>query len=492
MNNKKGNIIRRFALMIFSLIMLLGCCFIAIAYFFITRYHEAGTQLLNKSVAEHVAKFASPFTATGVDAKKADSVFYNAMVLNPGAEVYFLDTAGKIIAYHEDEVKLLKDVIPTAPLKEYIESKGTKYIKAIDPRDPSDPKIFSAAVVPQQDGNVGYIYVILNSKRSESIIDTLFGNHVFNLAAISFLAVIFLSLAFSLLYLKRLSKNYTQMIAVLQKFEQGDYSARFNFNRHNELAPITQTFNRMADLLSSAIDKLTISESERKNFIAGISHDLRTPLAIARGYTETLLLRREDNSMKPADRAYYTELVYSKLLQIENMVKQLFELSKMESAEFKAAKEPFVISEILQEVIDAFQLIAKENKIMLRSAITHSHVWVNADVSMMERVFQNLLENAHKVTPEGGNVEVSLTVQDANLIFHIKNTGAPLSSELLHWINHSTDGAALLSGRPAAAGLGLIIVQKILFLHGSFLTSLSESGVNEFSFSLKKYAPQHP
>lgn len=476
--------------MTFSLITLLGCGFIAIAYFFITRYHEAGTQLLNKSVAEHVAKFASPFTAAGVDAKKADSVFYNAMVLNPGAEVYFLDTTGRIIAYHQDEVKLLKDVIPTAPLKKYIESKGTKYIKGTDPRDPSNPKIFSAAAVLQQNKDGGYIYVILNSKRSESIVDTLFENHVFNLAAISFLAVIFLSLAFSLLYIKKLGRNYTQMIAVLQKFEQGDYSARFNFNRHNELAPITQTFNQMADLLSSSIDKLTMSESERKNFIAGVSHDLRTPLAIARGYTETLLLKKEDNSMREADRSYYTGLVYAKLLQIENMVKQLFELSKMEAAEFKTNKEPFVISEILQEAIDAFQLIAKDRKIMLRSAISPSHIWVNADVSMMERVFQNLLENAHKITPEGGTIDVSLSVQDENLTFSIKNTGAPLSRELLHWVNHSTNGATLLSGRPAAAGLGIIIVQKILFLHQSFLTCSSENGINEFRFSLKKYKLQ--
>jgi len=77
----------------------------------------------------------------------------------------------------------------------------------------------------------------------------------------------------------------------------------------------------MAVLLSSTINKLTKSEQERNDFIATISHDLRTPLAIARGYTETLLLKREKGDDTPEEQVYYAQLIYSKMLQIENMVK---------------------------------------------------------------------------------------------------------------------------------------------------------------------------
>ena len=103
MKNIKLTIFRRFALLIFLITTILGVLFICITYFATTYYHEASTQLLNKDVAWHIAKFASPFTNNGLSREKADSVFQNAMVLSPGAEVYFLDTTGKDIYYHADE-----------------------------------------------------------------------------------------------------------------------------------------------------------------------------------------------------------------------------------------------------------------------------------------------------------------------------------------------------------------------------------------------------
>ncbi len=487
MSERKGNIIRRFAGLIFGLITVLGFFFILITYLVITHYHEASTQLLNKDVAAHIAKFASPFEGGGIDKTKADSVFYNAMVLSPAAEVYFLDPSGKIIAFHPDDNPILERNIPLDPIKKYILSKGENYIKGIDPRDPSHEKIFSASAVLKGDANDGYIYVILNSKKAESVLELIFGNHILNLAIFSFLVVIVLSLVFSLLYLRRITKNYRRFIEVLERFESGDYAARFKAAHDNELQPITTAFNRMAEQLSASIAKLTLSEQDRKNFIATISHDLRTPLAIARGYTETLMLKKDSTEIKPADRAYYSQLIFNKILQLENMVKQLFELSKMDAVEFTPAKEPFVISEILQEAVNTFQLPAKENNIVLECTECLYHVWINADIAMMERVFQNLIENALKNTPEHGKIITWLEAEGKELVFQITNTGDPLAPELVDWINNSRSGETLLSSRPPGAGLGFIIVQKILHLHGSTLKAATDKGLNKFSFRLPVY-----
>ncbi|HZH01321.1 MAG TPA: hypothetical protein VEY32_09580, partial [Flavisolibacter sp.] len=110
MKEKNFSIFRRIIILVFSLITILGILFIVITYFATTNYHQASTQLLNKDVAAHIAKFTSPFENGTVNKKKADSVFYNAMVLSPSSEVYFLDTAGKVVAYHasEKEIKLWK------------------------------------------------------------------------------------------------------------------------------------------------------------------------------------------------------------------------------------------------------------------------------------------------------------------------------------------------------------------------------------------------
>jgi len=407
------------------------------------------------------------------------------MVISPSAEVYFLDTAGKVIAYHANEEEIKLKNISLDNIKKYIAGQGQEYIKAPDPRDPSDPKIFSAAEVFGKQRKLGYIYVILGSKQYESVMDLLLSSHTSNLAIRSFIVIILLSIIISAVYLNRIKKSFNRMIGVLEKFEQGDYNARFKVKDHDELTPVKHAFNKMANLLSSTINSLTKSEKERKDFIANISHDLRTPLSIARGYTETLLIKNEGEEISGQQRQEYVNLILNKILQVETMVKQLFEISKMEAVEFEPHKEPFVISEIAQETVNTFQLIAEEKKITLECTQCVYHVWVNADIGLMERVIQNLIDNAVKSTPEEGSIQVSIVVDNKDLIFQIENTGNLLPEDLLQWINDYRDEGNLLNNRPAKLGLGLLIVQKILHMHGSSLKAYTQNNAsNVFSFRL--------
>ena len=200
-----------------------------------------------------------------------------------------------------------------------------------------------------------------------------------------------------------------------------------------------------------------------------------------------MLLKKEKGDITEKEQEYYSQLIYSKMLQIENMVKQLFELSKMDAVEFKPHKEPFVLSEIVQEAINTFQLIASEKKINLQCTQCLYHVWINADINMMERVVQNLVDNALKSTPEGSFIKVSITVDNHELIFKIENDGPALSGDLLQWINNYNDGDALSDRRPQKLGLGLLIVQKILHLHDTSLKAYTHAGTNVFTFSTPIY-----
>src|SRR4051812_41668091 len=96
----KSSIFTSIGFFVFAILFLLGGVFIFITYLSATHFYQATTQRLNKDVAEHIAKFTSPFSSAGLDHQKADSVFYDAMVLSPSIEVYFLDTAGTVVYYH--------------------------------------------------------------------------------------------------------------------------------------------------------------------------------------------------------------------------------------------------------------------------------------------------------------------------------------------------------------------------------------------------------
>ena len=487
MKPKRFTIFRKLTSVMFVFLAVLGILFITITYFATTYYHQASTQLLNKDVAAHISKYTSPFTDNGINKEKADSVFQNAMVLSPAAEVYFLDTSGEVIYFHASEKDILEWHVDPESLKKYISEKGERYIIAADPRDPGHNKIFSAAIVKNSKGQVGYIYVILDSKKSEGIMSVLLESHIVSLTIKSFLIILGLSFVFSFFYLNRVQKSFQKMIDVLQRFEAGDYDARFDLKRQDELLPVTHAFNKMAELLSYNINQLKGSEQERKNFIASISHDLRTPLSIARGYTETLLMKHK-NITEP-DEDHYEQLIYGKLIQIENMVKQLFELSKMDAVEFKPQIEPFVFSEIVQEAVYTHQLVATEKKVNLIYTGCNDIVWIRADISMVERVVQNLVDNALKNTPENGSTELSIAVSNGRVIFTIVNDGAALSDALLYWINGKKDTENLYAGRPQKAGLGLVIVQRILNLHQTTLKASITNHRNVFSFWLPVYKP---
>jgi signal transduction histidine kinase len=513
MGRRPVAIFRRIYIIVFLLIAMLGLLFMGVTYLATTSFYTASTQLLNKDVAAHIAKFTSPYGREGFDRQKADSVFYQAMVISPSAEVYFLDTTGRVIYFHGDTSEIREWRVSTVALQRYIQSGGLQHIDGPDPRDPDHSKIFSAAVVEGERGKLGYIYVILGNEQYRSVTQMLMNSRVTPMVLGAVMFILALSLLITVLYINRWRRRFEEMMGVLGRFRRGDFSARFALRENDELELVTGSFNNMADLLLDNINRVTASENERRDFMVNISHDLRTPLAIARGYTETLVLKK--GQLRPEEEADYIELVMTKIRQVEKMVGQLFELSKMESANFEMRREPFVFSEVLQEVVQATggertregaadirsgsAVVGQDRRvergdagsgvsggIECRNCTDGSYV--NADISMMERVLQNLVVNAVAYTRPGGKIRVGLDREGGELVFRIENEGVPLEEELFVWINGVGD-------KPARSAIGLAIVRKILALHGFGLRvevranaqAAGSDAVNIFSFRMPIY-----
>lgn len=463
MKQKNSSIFRSISLLIAGLIFILGSLFIALTYFSTLHYYQATTQRLNKDVAAHIAKFTSPFSNAGLNRQIADSVFYDAMILSPSVEVYFLDTTGRVMYFHAPDSAIKVWKVPLAPIKAYIASGGQEYIQGADPKLPGENKIFSAAAVRSGNKQLGYIYVILGGNDYRNVSQLLLGNHVTTLVAQAAAVVLVLSVIVSLLYLRRIKRNLAKVTGVLDAYRAGNYKARFESTAYNEFTPVTTSFNQMADLLTHTIEQLETAAKDRKDFLANISHDLRTPLTVIRGYAETLQDAAARGTLDAGKQADLTSLLHKKIKQLEHMIWQLFELSRMESPEFKPAQEPFNIAELLAETVSSAQNMAAEKNIRLQSSGADETAWVNADPAMMERAIQNLVYNALKHTPENGQVSISLEKATGNIVLVFENSAPPLPPSLLQWINsadiHKTQPM------PGRNGLGLAIVKKILQLH---------------------------
>ncbi|MDB5151531.1 MAG: Histidine kinase [Mucilaginibacter sp.] len=482
MKTRSTGIFSRIGIFVFLVIAALGVLFVYVTYTATSDYYQGSTQLLNKDIAGHIAKLSAPFSSAGIDHKKADSVFNSTMIISPNTEVYFLDTMGNVKYYYAPDSLIKERKVPVDKIETYL-SDHLHLIKNTDPRDPGNPKIFSAAPVTYQDQKIGYIYVILAGMEYRSVAEFVFKSQVGGWATKVFFIIILATVVFSLLYTSRLQKRFNHVVRVLDQFKDGNLNVRFSIVEKDEFFPIADAFNKMVAMLDNNFSRLKLLEDERKTFLANISHDLRTPLAVARGYTETLLI---ESTTSRKEQEEYLEMILNKITQVEKLVLQLFELSRMESVNFTPQKEPFVFSEILQETVKGAEFQAKKKSITIACNSCEDTTLIDADISMMERVVQNLMENALKYTEGNGFITITLSREADRLIMQLENSGTLLSPQILDWINSDTGDGTIK--RPKQAGLGLALVKRILELHNfGFEADIRKNMVNNFTISMNSY-----
>jgi signal transduction histidine kinase len=221
-----------------------------------------------------------------------------------------------------------------------------------------------------------------------------------------------------------------------------------------------QTFRKLRERLDrekEEIDRL------RTELFANISHDLRTPLASIQGYLETILMKKD--SIEPERRDRYLSISLSNTERLRKLVDELFELSKLQSKEYKLNKEPFLLSELAKDVINEYRLEASQKGISLREDIPQDLPMISADLGMIDRVLNNLLSNALKFTPSGGTISLRVWQSGSELCISLEDTGVGISAEDLPkiWDRFHTKPA----GETVGTGLGLAIVKRIFELHNA-------------------------
>ena len=183
----------------------------------------------------------------------------------------------------------------------------------------------------------------------------------------------------------------------------------------------------MADTILHDIEKIKSLEDVRRELIANISHDLRTPLAIIQGYIETLQMK--DAELAPQQRAEYLNTINASGERLAKLISQLFEYSKLEANQIEPHKEPFLISELANDVHRNYQVLAQQKNINLKLEMVDGIPLVFADISLVERAIQNLMDNALKFTPENGEVIVRIIPKKQNVEITIQDSGPGIRQE---------------------------------------------------------------
>ncbi len=472
---------------ILSLLMLL----LVVGYSLLTgfiaiRYFKASNQQLNRDVATHIAKFSQPFLGRNkVNDKATEQIFFNAMVTNPSVEVYLLDTTGRVIIYQAPPEKIKRHRVNLAPIRQFIQTQGLGFIEGDDPKQSVGQQVFSAAQVLDRGQLQGYVYVVLLGESHSATLFQLFQDYSleWGLKITLFMLLATFAVGFAVFYL--LTRDLTQIIRTVRHFRDGDLTARTQLKPGSDLMPLANAFDTMADQLARSLAQLQASEQLRRDLVANVSHDLRSPITSIRGYAETLDI---DASLDPTQKHYVGAILQS-TQRLTKRINELFELSKLEAKERKPDKEPFLLADLLTETFTNFRLIAQQKRIAFTCVNCEVALVCYADISLIEHVLQNLVENAMHYSPKGGYVRLESTSTDQFVTVSIINRISPLPKPILDYLlNINQLDSVNSSIRPPNSGLGLAIVMKILTLHDSRLQvrQLSEEEIS-FSFDVPTY-----
>ena len=466
-----------------SLFFLVGLMLVAIGYVYITynaslQYSQETSQKLNRSVAERIATHTKPFLNGSLDTLEVENIFHNVMVLNPSVEVYLLNNDGDILSFYAPFGHVQLSALDLEPIKQFI-SQPDEFIKGEDPRNPGVFKVFSAAPIQDAENQVGYIYVILASEEYTTVTSMLENSFIMKLATRSMLITLVATVIIGLLLIWFLTKNLNKIIVSVNDFKNGNLDARINLKTKGELSNLANNIDEMSDKVVEAINERKAVENLKKELIANVSHDLRTPLTSIQGYAETLVLL--DDKLSKEDKLKYTNFILSSTEKVKKLVDDLFEISKLESKNVKTQLEVFSIEEMISDIVSKYELIAKSNNVKLSFECSTKTSNVNADIALINRVMQNLIDNAIKHTPSGGEIKVMISSTQKGVNVMVKDTGVGISeNELPYIFDRYRKGKS-----EGGTGLGLAIVKKILELHKSSInvSSVYQKGT-EFSFEL--------
>ncbi|MBA2258111.1 MAG: HAMP domain-containing histidine kinase, partial [Acidobacteria bacterium] len=309
--------------------------------------------------------------------------------------------------------------------------------------------------------------------------------------------LIALALGAALLIVHWLTRRLTRLAEEMDAFRESDFSQTPGLTcpagpPGDEIDTLGLTFRDMSRRIVEQIGRLREVDRLRRELVANVSHDLRTPMASIHGYLETLLLK--DSALAPGDRRRYLEVALKHSEGLRTMVSELFDLAKLEAREVEVRFEPFSLCELGQDVLQRFELPATDKGVDLHRELSSSLPMVTADIRLIERVLVNLIDNAVRHTSEGGRVSLVCHLDGEAVLVQVTDTGPGIPAlELSRIFERFYQARGTGADAEEGAGLGLAIAKRILELHDSVLSVRSVPGEGtSFVFTLRIAEPAQP
>ncbi len=319
----------------------------------------------------------------------------------------------------------------------------------------------------------GYVVVISNSRSMVQVWRSFAA--IFLFAAV---AVLIFTLAATMVATRKQSEPLKEMAAAVSRFARGDFSARVSVNpgRQDEIGRLAVAFNSMADSLEK-------SEQRRREFVANVSHELKTPMTSIAGFADGIL----DGTIPPEKEKEYLRIISSETQRLSRLVRKMLDVSRIQSTDTKTLlKKNFDIEEVIVRSLAGLEKKITDRGLDVDVQMPEEPIQVLGDEDGITQVVYNLLDNAAKFADAGSTIGVSLWKQGEKAYVAVRDRGATIPPEELPLVFerfHKTDKSR--SQDKDGVGLGLYLVKTIIQNHGEEITVSSRDGLTEFKFSLQ-------
>lgn len=320
--------------------------------------------------------------------------------------------------------------------------------------------IATVTAIDKSGEKIGYVYMFKKTDEVQKLISQL--NKHFILASVLILFFMLITIFF---LSKALTKPLISMKEATKKLSKGDFSVTLPAPTSDELGELSQSIQTLAN-------DLKYLKQERNEFLASISHELRTPLTYINGYAD--IARRK--GIAENERVHYLDIIHEESEHVSWLLKELFELAKLDQNTFSIIKEKVDLCAFLKSIYDKV-LPAFNNKGIQLKFVCHQNIYIDLDPSRFKQVIFNLLDNSLKYSKENTTTYIRTLEKDGNIQIIIKDQGEGIpQDDLPHIFDRLYRVDKSRSRATGGFGLGLAIVKQLVEAHGGEITVESVVG----------------
>ncbi len=337
--------------------------------------------------------------------------------------------------------------------------------------------------IKNQDGTSGYIFSMTSLQPVDEAVQMLKDYYVYMIALVMLLIVLA-----ALYYSRKIARPLLQINQTTKRIANLDFSENIAIRSNDEIGDLSQSINFLSRTLHSYIEQLQMDiekekqlESTRKEFISGVSHELKTPLSVMKSCISIL-----KDGVASHKKDHYFEAMDKEVDHMNLLIVDMLELAKFESGTYKMKMDAFSIDKLIEEICEKLSLEFSSKQLHVNTKLTVVEVMANQH--RIEQVIINFLTNAIRYSPEKEHIFISLSEEQERVKICIENKGTHIPIEQLDKVwDRFYRGDTARHRAQGGTGLGLAISKNILELHGvPYGAANSEDGVLFFFYLNKR------